>query len=675
MRVLGLLLAAVFLARIPGAAQVRVQTGPEGVPVAGGQAGAARGDALGSSLSGAALNPPSLLPALDAPLLPSVDAVVPGAGTPEASRSLVLAAPDGPGDALPVSAIRSATLSGNGVVAVAESEAKPGGAAGPALSSVAREDGTETGPESESEESQTQTGRTAFDGTAPGGRGADSLWDRVRNWFKPADSIPAFPGRPGDSGRIDGRRFSVGSPALKTADWTLHEGSLEGHTNLGIRLFKPGSAALAAELEGLGALARTDIPHAKVLAAAPGAGLLIQEGMVSRSLRSELAKGPFSEHQKNGLPELAAKLIRQGRTADLGPDNLFWDHWLGRWNIVSGVGFRPGGAWEVLSQMLGAGVPERAGFDPLDLLAALRGRLGPRSQAWAAVVSAAQREPGLRSLLEGLARRDADRPAPPRLSFTGAAPDKTLDNSVVAPAELSRRLGFDPLSVKGGVDLHADDPGKLNTRILRIQGRTGPPRVLKSAEARIIRNEVFLRKVVRRWFARYFEVPDALAVLDGYGSYMVMTYADGSTSWAGPVLSREQRVALAVLVHAFGVSDMNPGNLLFGKGRVTLLDFEQALGRRTPVPTRLGSTGLIDELPWVKSRERVPAEDFAAGIQDWREHLARPETRRELERMLAESGFSPAESAGLLAVFAANTADLQWTVQTDVEYAANELRQ
>jgi predicted trehalose synthase len=170
---------------------------------------------------------------------------------------------------------------------------------------------------------------------------------------------------------------------------------------------------------------------------------------------------------------------------------------------------------------------------------------------------------------------------------------------VATTGEASRRLGFDPQTVKGRRNLHADEPGKLNTRIDQIAPPGRSPMVTKRSSASVIRNELFLRKVIRRWFARYFDTPRSLVIPQGQESLMVMEFSDGQRSYVDTQLTLAQRAALAVLVHTFGLDDMNEGNVLYSADRVWLIDFEQALSRHQPNIRRLPDEGIAAEMPWL----------------------------------------------------------------------------
>lgn len=238
------------------------------------------------------------------------------------------------------------------------------------------------------------------------------------------------------------------------------------------------------------------------------------------------------------------------------------------------------------------------------------------------------------------------------------------------PGEVSKRLGYDPLLAKTKVKLHGDDPGKLNTTILAVSQPGKTSVVVKIAQWDIIRNEVALRRLARRFFGRYFRTPASVAVNRGWESYMVMETLDASPSHYKDALDREQRVAAALFIRTFGVSDVNPGNVLAArdKGLPWLIDFEQALGRSSPVAGRLPDERIALEMPWMSRNERNRVEDYQPGIRAWRELLKKPETRAAILADLAASGFSPAEAAGLLARFDLNAADLDWALQNDADF-------
>jgi len=681
MRISRLLTALLVLSGTTVSAQVRVQPVAEGGMAVGGQAGAAGTGSIQTTGPKLDVKAPSLVPALSSPLSPAVN--TPGRTGAAVSavssvKPAVLASPLSADVSLPASRMESS----RGVA--------PEGS--PRLSPVVqgrtpdiRGEGLESKDAgAESSEASALSGRVMFDGIGKKKRsGLGALFDGMRSWFEKPDSAPAFPAKTGDTGRIGGRNYRLGGEIGEFNGAKLYSAELQGYGTVGVLVYGPEARERMREsVRGLERMDALDLEQNRLIAADFDNGIVIQWHR-SFNPASKVIAGRFGGNHFNGLTQLAAKLLLAGKTADLSPGNLIWDHWTSKWARLSGVGFRDGSAWDVLSQVFSDEFGNKTGIIPERFYSAVRARVGPDSKAWKKVLQEAAGVPELKKHLDALARRDAARPPPAGLVFEAVEPDTVLDDAIVTPRQLKKRLGYDPNSVKGKVNLHADDPGKLNTSILGISPPGKTPRVLKAARAGIIQNELFLRKVVKRWFSRYFDTPGSLAVLNGEDSYMVMEVAEGGKAWTAPELSIEQRAALASLVHTFGISDMNPGNLLQGSGRTMLIDFEQALSRRQPVNSRLGSTGLIDELPWVRQKRgyeadkreyRIEVEDFFPGVRDWRAELAKPETQAELRRMMLDSGFSDEEAAHYLAVFNLNAADLLWTIATDVEYARSESR-
>ena len=266
------------------------------------------------------------------------------------------------------------------------------------------------------------------------------------------------------------------------------------------------------------------------------------------------------------------------------------------------------------------------------------------------------------------ARRRAGGPGPDiRAAPKGPA---ALDDTIVSGAEVAKRLGYDPLWAKTRRKLHADDPGKLNTTILAVEQPGKTPVVVKIAQWDIIRNEVALRRLGRRFFGRYFRTPASLAVNRNYDSYMVMEKLDASPTFYSGALNKEQRVAAALFIRTFGISDVNPGNVLVAhdKGLPWLIDFEQAFSRASPIASRLPDESIALGMPWMSRKTPNRIEDYQPGVRAWRAFFAKPETRAAVLSDLAASGFTPADAAKLLARFDLNIADLDWTLQNDADF-------
>ncbi|MFH1725000.1 MAG: hypothetical protein ABII00_10320 [Elusimicrobiota bacterium] len=687
-----ILAAFLAFALAPGsslwASSIRVQTPVQGGSSVAGQAGALSGSGTGTSANPSLNTPgPSLIPVIKAPLS-SPKPVVPDRGVPAAASGILepaasaaapLVRPVDRSLALPA-ALHGVPAGGDAAPAAAQDSRAARHAAGqPGARAFASRIGKvprkAAGAQESSPESAARAGRIAFDGaaaaktieTAPAVKARPfSLGGLVRSLLKRPDIVPESIGREGDKVRVDGQTYALGRRLSEERGSARYAEPWSSY--LTFRVMEPGAAgSFDAELAALRELAGTGIPHAELYKMSADGRVVIQRYFDGWSFAESREKG-WGARYTNSLADLAARLILIGRTADLTESNLHWSKWSAQWVLMRAASFRRGTASDVLSQIIGTDLPERAGFSRTAFLSALRGRLGPDSASWRRVLKEAESVPKLKKDMDALARRDAARPPPAKLRFSRAQDDPALDNSLVKPRELRKRLGYDPLSASPRTMLHTDDPGKLNTEVFSIEPKSGPSRVVKIAEARIIQNELFLRKVIQRFFGAYFETPRSAAVLNGQESYMVMEHAEGSRGWGQTPMSAAQRVALAVLMHTFGVSDVNPGNVLYSGERVILIDFEHVFGRATPNLSRIGDVTILWELPWVNGSDLL-IEDFVDGIRAWRELMAEPDAKRELETMMAESGFSEDEIAENAETVRLNLDDLNWTILTDVEFA------
>ncbi|MDD5629581.1 MAG: hypothetical protein PHU21_10990 [Elusimicrobia bacterium] len=530
------------------------------------------------------------------------------------------------------------------------------------------------------EEGLTQAGRAVFDqaqasperDAAPVPARSFSFGRWLGGLLKRGDQVPPWPGRSGDRVRAGGRAFTLG-PRLGEGNSSVVYRAEGGRNGYAVKLIHPEFKDIpyyGAEAEALKVLARTDIPHARLVAQSADGLVVVKELVPGETGAALLARGALSAHSQDNLAEFAARLLDIGYTGDLAPGNLVWDHWQSAWTLVDGGGFRMAAPRETLKQLLEGGFFKPGGADPARFLAAVRGRLGPGSQAWAKVLADAPAEPALAPAFAALTAADRAAPAAPRLEFSPGPASASLDDSWLPPREARRRLGFDPELVKDRFNLHADDPGKLNTAVRELRLPDGRRLVSKRSSAEVIRNELLLRRVVRRWFGRYFDAPRSLAYpLGGGEALMVMERSPGGRSYVDTRLSLPQRAALAVLVHSFGVGDVNEGNVLYEDGgRVALIDFEQALSRHRPVTSRIPDEGIAAEMPWLSRRGLNRAEDYFPAAAAWRELLARPETQAELRGMMLASGFKADEVPGVLSVVQANAARLEWVIQADVEF-------
>ncbi|MBI5625316.1 MAG: hypothetical protein HY924_16180 [Elusimicrobia bacterium] len=643
-----------------GASEVRVRT------KAGGQAGVA--GTVASSAGSAAgaparvdLSVPSLGPgSLAAPGAPELRLDV------EAGEGLGALPMLGDLPAVVPSAIPAEVSGGasslHGVAAEPGSE--QAGAAAPAQEGGA--------PGAESEESGVSAGQVMFDAAAvspkQGASAPAGLWQRFKAYLRP-DLIPAWPGKGGDVVRLAGTTYRlerrIGESHVSTV-W-----SVTGDPKAVVKLIRPefaGDGHYGREVEALEALAHTGISHARLRAASPDGLVLVKDFVEGESLGQVASRGEMRPGRLSALAAMAAELLSIGYTADLAPANLVFDRWTTRWSLVDAGGFKPGGAADVLSQLWSDDLFGRKPGDreaaKLRFLTNLRVRLGPASAAWKEIVRHADRIPGLRKALEELARFDAERP-PPKVVFASEPEDAAVSDRMVSYREVEARLGFDPMRAENRQRLHLDDQGKLNTEITKIEPPGRRPMVVKLADRDIIRRELATRRIVRRWFSRYFATPASL----GWGDGMVMEFSDGSMSYAGSRLDLPSRVAFAILAHSFGLSDVNPGNVFYrGQDRAVLIDFEQSLSEVRPHFGRLSIDSVVSELPWMAPSGGNRVQDYLPAIAEWRKVFARQESQKALEDILLESGFSRAEMPGLLAAFRRNVSLLELSVLADVEY-------
>lgn len=493
---------------------------------------------------------------------------------------------------------------------------------------------------------------------------------RLRRGWRGEDKIPGFPGEVGQTLRIEGKPYALEAAREAPEGQSLFVDRRASHEPTLIRFYSAEQAGRyelqrAALLE----LAKTDIPHYPLVASNDAGRVLVQRSFEEASSFALKAGRDMSYSQWTALPDLLYRLVGLGKTVDLSPENLAWSHWRGHWAIKDAESFEDGTAWDALGQWLLGGRAASFGADPVELLAAVRGRFGPDAAAWKRIVAEAAGIPEAKRLLDALGRRDAARPPPPALEFRASrAPNDWLADRLIDEREMGKRFGFYPLKAKGS-NLHFDK-GKLNTSIAKV-GSEESPWARKISSPEIIRNELFMRKVVHRWFGAYFDAPWSVARFNGFDSYMMMEFVEGSHYGGGRRMDDARRAALGVLVNAFGLTDMNLGNIMSarGKDKPVLLDFEQALSERGPVTNRIPDQGLLSELPWVDSGGRIEPEVFHGAIAGWRALFAKPETRAELKTMLLESGFEQAQAESLLARFARNTDRLSYTLQADAEFA------
>lgn len=666
------LLLALALSLVPalsGAVEVKVRTRTGG----GGSVVGPMAPAVGVSGSPSAveLSVPSLGAGL-APAAPAPDLSAPGleiSPSPDALDLPVSAA--GLEAALP----SPTPLSAAPGEAQGRAPAVPGGAEARAGVVAAPQDhgqdAAEEGAQADADEGPSLAAASLFDGAgeARSAPAAPGLWQRFKTYLRP-DIIPSWPGRTGDVVRMGGTARVLGNRIGESHASTVW--SVQGDPRVVIKLVTPemrGDSHYGQEVEALQALAHTQLPHSRLLAASPDGLVMVKEFVEGEDLRTLVARGGLQPSRLSALAGFVSELIRIGYTADLAPSNVFFERWRSQWTLVDAGGFKPGRPLDVLGQVWRDAV---FGADAAGAVAArrrflthLRTRLGPGSPQWKEIKTEATRIPSLRKALEELARFDAERP-PPKVVFRGQDEDPVLSDRMVSYSQVTASLGYDPLSVRERQRLHMDDQGKLNTVLHKISPPGKAPMVVKLANADIIRRELAVRRIVRRWFSAYFATPRSL----GWGDGMVMEFSDGSPDYFGKRLTMNERVAFAILAHSFGLADVNAGNVLHTwKGRPVLIDFEQSLSRVHPTFGRLSIDSIISEMPWMARSADNRLQDYQPSIAEWRRIFAKPETQKELEKILLESSFAKAEVPALLAAFRYNVSLLELSVLADVEYA------
>jgi len=500
------------------------------------------------------------------------------------------------------------------------------------------------------------------------------LWDKVRNLLSIGEAAPAWPGKAGDAVRV-GKVTTVldkraGDGGTSTV-WKSRDGQYA------IKFIHPGARnvpGVEEEAATLRAIAGSDLPVAKLVAESRDGSVQVKEFIEGETAHALLGRGVFARQHSEGWREFAAKLIGAGFTADLAPANLIWQHWRSRWVIVDADGLRAGNsgvAADVLRQMLTPGVLN-TGLDAGEFLSGLRARLGPDSAQWKKTRAEMLADPKLAKFVPALAEYDARLTQAPVINFEPSPKAAGgLDDSVVSARELSRRLGYDPHRTKEKVKLHGEDPGKLNTVILAIEEPGKTKLVLKIANWPIIRDEAAARRLARRFFGRYFRVPASLSVNAGHDSYMAMEKADATPSYNANPFTLEQRVAAALFLRTFGITDVNPGNVLVAgdRGLPWLIDFEQAFSRSDPSSGRhIPDERIALEKPWMSRHIRNRIEDYQPAIRAWRAELAKPESQNAIAADLVASGYSKEAAAALLHRFNLNAADLDWTLQNDADF-------
>ncbi|MCM2305299.1 MAG: hypothetical protein NDJ72_11385, partial [Elusimicrobia bacterium] len=367
-------------------------------PVSGQAAPGSQSGAIGSSLGA---------PVPVQMTVPSLTGAAPSLALAPAPAPVFLQPSAAPAAAVPVQAAVAVQAAAPALPALPVSAVTPAGPA--ALAEAPR--AAASAPDSRGEEAGLAEGAALFDQAKP------SFWSALRDKIPFGERFPAWPGKAGDVLRVGRLKTTLGSVAGEGGTskvWKTADG------NYAVKLLHPGARGLPGvkdEAAILRALEKTDLPVAKLRAESPDSSVLVKEYIEGATAHELLERGALSRSQSLGWPELAAKLISAGVTADLARGNLVWQHWRTRWVIVDAGSLSDGGPRAVLDQMMAPELLSRAGIDGADFLAGLRARLGPDSAKWSEVLAGLRGSKAAAAPLAALAARDAARPAAPRLVF------------------------------------------------------------------------------------------------------------------------------------------------------------------------------------------------------------------------------------------------------------------
>jgi hypothetical protein len=255
---------------------------------------------------------------------------------------------------------------------------------------------------------------------------------------------------------------------------------------------------------------------------------------------------------------------------------------------------------------------------------------------------------------------------------TATARNPLFDNRMRAKSDVARVFGFDP-GLEEGTRFSSEFKG--STHVKEIRPQSGPRRIVKwFQEGAQGADELFMRRVFERFpqLSRHFATANAVGYRHGplgRRATLVMERVDALSDGRRFVaLEAGRRIALA-LTQVFGLSDFNPGSMLFpASGKPVVLDFEK-LGANSPTTGRLPIGLILQEMPWVPRHHFATYDEYAPLIEEFRKEFTKPETRRELLAMLRESGHSPLGARSRLNTFSGNLADIEAILRADIDLA------
>ncbi len=213
----------------------------------------------------------------------------------------------------------------------------------------------------------------------------------------------------------------------------------------------------------------------------------------------------------------------------------------------------------------------------------------------------------------------------------------------MAPGAVIRRFGSLPHEAHSKFWLRRSDGNADQFHRLFIVDGQDDPMVVKIERFSKVRNELFGRLVVRRYFSKWFDVPDAAAYRLRFGAVLVMRKVGGiAGDPRTSSLEPSRKVPLFLLARTLGLEDVSWQNMLLSDKKPCLLDMGEMLSRHAWTPPASRAKGKYGtdprSWPWVCNYWLSEYGDYDAAIRNWQRVVAKGE--RTFKGMLARAGFS-----------------------------------
>ncbi len=229
---------------------------------------------------------------------------------------------------------------------------------------------------------------------------------------RPSDHIP-YPPRSGDVARIDGKEYALG--AKFSAGENAFVFAVKDQPGVIVKILKDGAQLFeAAELPGLALLAKTDLPHSKLVASAFHGRAMVKEFVPGETVKDIRERGgSLSAEQKQGLADFVVALIKSGHGADLNAGNLVWREDERRWSLIDAGLFKKEKPWQAMGSLFYRDQPgDYLGADALAFIEAVKRGLGADSEAWKNIAGQSGKYPpvlkkGLKTLADAVPLAEA----------------------------------------------------------------------------------------------------------------------------------------------------------------------------------------------------------------------------------------------------------------------------